>query len=80
MDNIRNLITGEPKEEEPPKEVGLMDKIHGALGGGPESEKNEDALDKGSFPPSLYPPGGADDHGGSYRFCSGEGARARPAG
>ncbi|KAK4450819.1 hypothetical protein QBC34DRAFT_66103 [Podospora aff. communis PSN243] len=26
---------------------GLLDKLHGAVGGGPESEKKEDALDKG---------------------------------
>ncbi|KAF2212611.1 hypothetical protein CERZMDRAFT_111706 [Cercospora zeae-maydis SCOH1-5] len=26
---------------------GIMDKAHGAAGGGPESEKNEDYLDKG---------------------------------
>jgi len=26
---------------------GFMDKLHGMAGGGPESEKNEDALDKG---------------------------------
>ncbi|KAK4182565.1 hypothetical protein QBC35DRAFT_478962 [Podospora australis] len=26
---------------------GLMDKLHGMAGGGPQSEKNEDALDKG---------------------------------
>jgi hypothetical protein len=27
-----------------------MDKLHGMAGGGPESEKKEDALDKGDFP------------------------------
>ena len=26
---------------------GIMDKLHGVVGGGPESEKKEDALDKG---------------------------------
>ena len=26
---------------------GLMDKLHGMAGGGPQSEKNEDGLDKG---------------------------------
>jgi len=26
---------------------GMMDKLHGMVGGGPQSEKNEDALDKG---------------------------------
>jgi hypothetical protein len=51
MENLRDLLTGQKQEEEPPKEVGFMDKLHGALGGGPESEKNEDALDKGAFPP-----------------------------
>lgn len=28
----------------------LFDKLHGAAGGGPESEKKEDALDKGTYP------------------------------
>jgi hypothetical protein len=32
---------------------GLFDKLHGAVGGGPESEKKEDALDKGSSPSSA---------------------------
>lgn len=34
---------------------GIMNKAHGAAGGGPESEKNEDYLDKGrdSSPLSL---------------------------
>jgi hypothetical protein len=27
----------------------LMDKLHGMAGGGPESEKKEDALDKGAL-------------------------------
>jgi hypothetical protein len=59
MENLRDLLTGQ--KEEPPKEVGFMDKLHGALGGGPESEKNEGALDKGAFPfpfraPESIPP------------------------
>ena len=29
---------------------GFMDKLHGMAGGGPQSEKNEDALDKGTIP------------------------------
>ena len=29
---------------------GLLDKLHGIAGGGPESEKKEDTLDKGTFP------------------------------
>ena len=28
---------------------GFMDKLHGMAGGGPESEKKEDHLDKGDF-------------------------------
>lgn len=28
---------------------GFMDKLHGMAGGGPESEKKEDALDKGTY-------------------------------
>ncbi|KAK0645765.1 hypothetical protein B0T16DRAFT_296178, partial [Cercophora newfieldiana] len=42
---------------------GLFDKLHGAVGGGPESEKKEDALDKGASrpphknaPTSSHPP------------------------
>jgi hypothetical protein len=31
---------------------GFMDKLHGMAGGGKESEKNEDAVDKGS-PPGI---------------------------
>lgn len=34
---------------------GFMDKLHGMAGGGPESEKKEDALDKGAYTPQ-YPP------------------------
>jgi hypothetical protein len=61
MENLRDLLTGQKQAEEPPKEVGFMDKLHGALGGGPESEKNEGALDKGAFPfpfraPATIPP------------------------
>lgn len=33
---------------------GIGDKLNSAAGGGKESEKNEDYLDKGSFLPSLY--------------------------
>lgn len=29
---------------------GVMDKLHGMVGGGTQSEKNEDALDKGAHP------------------------------
>lgn len=32
---------------------GVMDKLHGMVGGGTQSEKNEDALDKGAHPPYL---------------------------
>lgn len=31
---------------------GVMDKLHGMVGGGTQSEKNEDTLDKGTPPPS----------------------------
>lgn len=34
---------------------GLSNKINGAAGGGPESEKNEDYLDKGEFTLYLIP-------------------------
>lgn len=30
---------------------GVMDKLHGMVGGGTQSEKNEDTLDKGTPPP-----------------------------
>ncbi|KAA8894606.1 hypothetical protein FN846DRAFT_922852 [Sphaerosporella brunnea] len=45
---LSKFLGGGPEPEpEPKKPVGLLDKLHGALGGGPESEKKEDALDKG---------------------------------
>jgi len=34
---------------------GLGDKLNSAAGGGRESEKNEDMLDKGPFHPQPYP-------------------------
>lgn len=51
-----NKLTGNKEEGQKPAESqeqksggggGLMDKLNGMAGGGPESEKNEDALDKG---------------------------------
>lgn len=34
---------------------GLMDKLHGMAGGGPQSEKKEDGLDKGAYLPTHRP-------------------------
>lgn len=62
MDFI-NKMTGQatgsqgnkPQSQEPQKgssgSSSFMDKLHGLAGGGPESEKKEDALDKGTFAP-----------------------------
>ncbi|KAI1076698.1 hypothetical protein F5B20DRAFT_317442 [Whalleya microplaca] len=54
MDFI-NKVTGgskdnqekKPESEQKQSSGGFMDKLNGAAGGGKESEKNEDALDKG---------------------------------
>lgn len=51
-----NKLTGNKEEGQKPAESqeqqsgggGIMDKLNGMAGGGPESEKNEDALDKGT--------------------------------
>ncbi|KAK2806721.1 hypothetical protein FQN50_005715 [Emmonsiellopsis sp. PD_5] len=54
MDFVKNLASGnDRKEEQPPKKEGgglfggLGDKLNAAAGGGRESEKKEDMLDKG---------------------------------
>ncbi|PSN60639.1 hypothetical protein BS50DRAFT_579164 [Corynespora cassiicola Philippines] len=57
MDFVNKLTSGEKKEEQPAQSSnqqssggflgGLGDKINSAAGGGRESEKNEDYLDKG---------------------------------
>lgn len=57
MDFVNKLTGGskdaeQKKQEEPKQESssgGFMDKLHGMAGGGKESEKNEDALDKGGL-------------------------------
>jgi len=36
--------------QQPSGSGGFFDKLHGMAGGGPESEKKEDALDKGTSP------------------------------
>jgi hypothetical protein len=49
-----NKPQGEPHQQQQNQQSGsssLMDKLHGLAGGGPESEKKEDALDKGSDSP-----------------------------
>jgi len=59
MDYV-NKLTGGNKEgeqarpqEEKKSEGGFMDKLNSFAGGGKESEKNEDAVDKGTW---LTPP------------------------
>jgi hypothetical protein len=45
-----NKPQGEPHSQEQNQQSGsggLLDKLHGLAGGGPESEKKEDTLDKG---------------------------------
>jgi hypothetical protein len=58
MDYIKNLAGGGSKSDNAPQQTqessssggGLMDRVNGALGGGPQSEANEDYLDKGLLP------------------------------
>lgn len=66
MDFVKNAMGGgseEPKKEGESNESGgggLMDKINTMAGGGKASEKDEDALDKGTSPhhlPINLPPG-----------------------
>ncbi|KAI0505175.1 hypothetical protein F5B22DRAFT_536187 [Xylaria bambusicola] len=52
MDFVNKLTGGNSKSEDTNKEQtsssgGIMDKLNSVAGGGRESEKNEDALDKG---------------------------------
>ncbi|TPX17714.1 uncharacterized protein E0L32_002815 [Thyridium curvatum] len=56
MDFVNKLTGGDKKQDEQQQSQqssgssgggGFMDKINSMAGGGPESEKNEDALDKG---------------------------------
>ncbi|EKG11932.1 hypothetical protein MPH_10976 [Macrophomina phaseolina MS6] len=51
MDFVKNLAGGSSEDKKPEQEQkssgGFMDKLNGMAGGGRESEKNEDALDKG---------------------------------
>jgi len=55
MDSLKNAVgMGDNKETQPNQQVqgggflgGIGDKINSAAGGGKESEKNEDYLDKG---------------------------------
>jgi hypothetical protein len=61
MEYVKNLTGGNKNEnvpqktQEPQASGGFMDRVHGALGGGPQSEKKEDGLDKGlvSIPARL---------------------------
>jgi hypothetical protein len=51
MDYVKNLTGGSKNENAPQKTQasgGFMDRVNGALGGGAQSEKKEDGLDKGS--------------------------------
>lgn len=47
------LQQGQEQSTQKTSSGGFMDKLHGMAGGGPQSEKKEDALDKGTFPPLL---------------------------
>ncbi len=55
MDFIKDLASGNKKEREQGEKTqksdgggGFMDKLNSLAGGGKSSEKNEDALDKGT--------------------------------
>lgn len=54
MDFIKNLSGGDNNNaasssaDQPKKESGFMDKLNGMAGGGRESEKQEDGIDKGT--------------------------------
>lgn len=50
MDMLKNLTGGQEKKPEQTSSSsggGFMDKLNGMAGGGRQSEKNEDMLDKG---------------------------------
>jgi len=61
MDFINKLTSDNQKgEEQRPQQQeegksSFFDKLHGMAGGGPESEKKEDALDKGMMNNRLPP-------------------------
>ncbi|KAK4110243.1 hypothetical protein N656DRAFT_714102 [Canariomyces notabilis] len=42
-----NAQANQPQQQGGSSSGGIMDKLHGMAGGGPESEKKEDSLDKG---------------------------------
>jgi hypothetical protein len=46
-----NAQANQPQQQGGSSSGGIMDKLHGMAGGGPESEKKEDSLDKGKFVP-----------------------------
>lgn len=59
INKFTNQASGQQNTQQPTQSTqqsssggGLMDKLHGMAGGGPESEKKEDALDKGKSPVS----------------------------
>jgi hypothetical protein len=57
MDLLKNLASGSSSQhKEPPKQEphGIMDSLHGLVGGGRQSEQKEDALDKGPLSPCPY--------------------------
>lgn len=65
MDFVNKLVGGESKNEDrtsqtqeqqgqqEEKSGGFMDKLNSMAGGGQQSEKNEDAIDKGPSSPPL---------------------------
>ncbi len=69
MDYLKNLAEGNQNQNKQPSQgqnsnqqsssgggflSGIGDKLNSAVGGGRESEKNEDMLDKGNFFPISY--------------------------
>lgn len=48
-DKIGSMMGGSASKQPPPPPPTWTDKLHGMVGGGRESEKKEDALDKGTF-------------------------------
>lgn len=55
LGKLGSFAGGSNSAQQPPQQQssggvgGLFDKLHGAVGGGPESEKKEDGLDKGAL-------------------------------
>mgnify|MGYP001296129999 CR=1 FL=1 len=75
---VTNLAQGQqqPQQQQPQQQQSqsktdsLLNKLHGLAGGGPESEKKEDALDKGTpFPPLPIAMGDTD--GLTFPPCTG---------